>query len=347
VNDLKRIIKFSILLIIFGCSGSDDGNQNDATLDYIDLYVSDTQVFIGNSLVFSVFTSTGNNVTTSTDFYVNSVKIPSNTHIFNDVGVYDVYASYNGMNSETIQVSVFPTPLEFKRNVLVEDFTGTWCGWCPRVSYAIKLLKDQEADVSFVAVHNGDQMTISGEAALRQFFGVNSFPTAIINREATWSGNQPGNLAQVTGEIGKKAYSSVAIESSLDGRQLSVTVKLKMGFSYEQIRLGLFLLEDDLRYNQSNYTSYYSDITNGQTAIGFIHDDVLRHSFSNIFGDVISGENVGHDKIYSKEFQYTIPPNFKIENLKLVGFAADFEERYFINSRSSNIGENQNFQPVD
>ena len=43
----------------------------------------------------------------------------------------------------------------------------------------------------------------------------------------------------------------------------------------------------------------------------------------------------------------TIPPNFKIENLKLVGFAADFEDRYFINSRPSNIGENQDFQPAD
>ena len=344
---LKNVIKLSIILIIIGCSGSDDGSQNDATLDYIDLYVSDSQVFVGNSLVFSVFTSSGENVTTSTDFYVNSIKIPSNTYIFNDVGDYSVYASYNGMDSEIIQISVFPTPLEFKKNVLVEDFTGTWCGWCPRVSYAIKLLKDQEADVSFVAIHNGDQMAINGEASIRQFFGINSFPTALINRQSTWSGSQPGNLGQVTAEIGKKSYSSVAIESSLDGRELSVTIKLKMGFSYDRIRLGLFLLEDGLVYNQSNYTSYYADITNGQTAIRFIHDDVLRHSFGSVFGDVLSGENVGHDKIYSKEFQYTIPPNFKIENLKLVGFAADFEDRYFINSRPSNIGENQDFQPAD
>ena len=355
----KLLSKFSLLLcvlLLISCSGGGDDDSVDSPSDYIDLYLSDTELFIGQSVVLSAFSSSGQIITSTTEFYINSNKIPSNTYNFTQTGSYDVSAKYNGLTSETKTVSVYPTPIEFKKNVWVEDFTGAWCRWCPRVSWAIDLLKAQDADVIFLGVHYGDQMDLgSVERTLRQFFGISSWPSAIIGRQERWS-NNVNNLSQVTNEIGKKAYSSVAMESSIDGRTVSVKVKLHMGYAYENIRLGLYLLEDGLVYNQINSTPYYPEITrqgvwsDGSTdviAFGFIHNDVLRHTFSNIFGDVVSGNNVGHDKVYTKEFQYSIPPNMKLENLKLVAFAADYEDRYIINSRESKIGETQDFEPID
>ena len=49
-------------------------------------------------------------------------------------------------------------PIEYKQYVLVEDYTGTWCGYCTRVSFAIEELKKQTNDAVVIAIHQGDPM---------------------------------------------------------------------------------------------------------------------------------------------------------------------------------------------
>ena len=71
------------LLLIFSCSGS--GDDESQTNEYIDLFISSTTGFVGETIIFSVFDGEGNNVSTSADFYVNEVKIASNTHTFNNI----------------------------------------------------------------------------------------------------------------------------------------------------------------------------------------------------------------------------------------------------------------------
>ena len=48
-----------------------------------------------------------------------------------------------------------------KHRPLVEEYTGTWCGWCPRGLVAMELMREKYPD-DFVGVayHNGDPMTI-------------------------------------------------------------------------------------------------------------------------------------------------------------------------------------------
>src|SRR6516225_3148810 len=45
------------------------------------------------------------------------------------------------------------------RHVLVEEFTGSWCGWCPRGAYAMQVLdKKYPGKVFCIAYHNSDPM---------------------------------------------------------------------------------------------------------------------------------------------------------------------------------------------
>ena len=94
---------------------------------------------------------------------------------------------------------------------MVEDYTGTWCGWCPRVSYAIELLEKETNDAVIVAAHQGDPMQFSQISALMSAFNVNSFPTAIINREQKWTSPQPNNVAQVTAKLAQTAYIGLSL----------------------------------------------------------------------------------------------------------------------------------------
>ena len=77
-NFLQRS-SFLFLLLILSCSGSDENSGEDQANQYVDLFVSGTEGFIGETIIFSVFYQDGNNVSTTSDFYVNETKIPSNT----------------------------------------------------------------------------------------------------------------------------------------------------------------------------------------------------------------------------------------------------------------------------
>lgn len=64
-----------------------------------------------------------------------------------------------------------------KKKVLVEEFTGTWCGWCPRGIVGLDMLNAKYGDdVVTVAIHGDDPMEIS--------YGVTapSYPYALVGR---------------------------------------------------------------------------------------------------------------------------------------------------------------------
>ena len=342
---MKKIMNRASLLfilLILSCSGS--GDDEGQTNEYIDLFISSTTGFVGETIIFSVFDGEGNNVSTSADFYVNEVKINSNTHTFNNTGTYSVYAQFGQLTSETKTVEIMATPITFKQNVVVEDFTGTWCGWCPRVSEAVRLLKQETSDAIVIAIHNGDAMQFSQEGTIRAAFNVTGFPTALINRQERWASPQPSNVSQVTGKMNGKSYASVAMESSVSGDNLNLKVKVRMGYGYKTMKLAVYMLEDGLVYDQRNFTSYYG----GADPIrDFVHDDVLRRSLTNVFGDDLPSDQVGHDKIYTRDFVYAIPPNYDKSKVKLVAFVTTGSERTIVNVRQSKLGETQDFQPLD
>ena len=61
---LQRI-SFLFLLLILSCSGSDENGGEDQTNQYIDLFVSGTEGFIGETIIFTVFDQYVNNVSES------------------------------------------------------------------------------------------------------------------------------------------------------------------------------------------------------------------------------------------------------------------------------------------
>jgi hypothetical protein len=70
------------------------------------------------------------------------------------------------------------------KKVLLEEFTGSWCGWCPRGIYAIQQLEAKYPN-SFIPVsfHNSDPMQIStGQDTLEST--VTGYPDGWIDRLA-------------------------------------------------------------------------------------------------------------------------------------------------------------------
>ena len=68
------------------------------------------------------------------------------------------------------------------RTVVFEEFTGTWCGWCPRGAVAMNKLEESCGDDYVgIAVHSGDPMYTADYYDLLAAFNP-IYPTATVNR---------------------------------------------------------------------------------------------------------------------------------------------------------------------
>ena len=88
----------------------------------------------------------------------------------------------NGQLNEAAEKSASGKLVTVKRKPkftpLVEEATGTWCGWCPRGAIGLKLLnRTFRNDVVTVAVHRDDPMELPGYD-----LNATSFPSCQINR---------------------------------------------------------------------------------------------------------------------------------------------------------------------
>ncbi len=341
MEKISKILFFFLTYIVISCSSSEDNSPSEITesntVNSLELYMSSDEVTIGTTVLFTAFDNNGKNRTTDVKFYVDDNEIQGSSHVFNDPGEFNIYAKYQNIKSQTQQLIVNLPPIEYKKYVLVEDYTGTWCGYCTRVSYAIEELKKQTNDAVIIAIHQGDPMQFGQVSTLMNSFGVTGFPTAFIDRSSRWSSPEPAYISQVLSKLNKKASAALAMESSIDGQELTIKVKLQIGYNYKSLKLGLYILEDELIYDQKNWTSYYQ----GDPIKNFEHNDVLRASLTGLLGNQIPSENLGHDKLYEREFKYTVPSQYDKYNLKMVAFVNEGTNKEAINVRVSKIGESQ------
>ena len=91
----------------------------------------------------------------------------------------------NGQPNEltaTANGAIFVVAESAKMKPLIEEYTGTWCGWCTRGWVALEMLsEDFKDDAVIYAVHNGDPMEI--DAFMNVVYAhANGFPSMSINR---------------------------------------------------------------------------------------------------------------------------------------------------------------------
>ncbi|MBA5793669.1 Omp28-related outer membrane protein [Flavobacterium sp. xlx-214] len=220
---------------------------------------------------------------------------------------------------------------KFKHRVAAEDFTGAWCVYCPRVSYAIDESEKVNGD-KFVAsgLHIGDlsassqyhdPYNYSPVTALEKALKVTGYPTAYINRDKKWKGpennniNYPLELYKTTSSVGIK------VESTLGASSGTAKVSLKFGEDIkQQLKYVVYVQEDGLVYRQANGTSLYgNDTGKGRWEMNFVHNNVVRA------GTEIMGTDIAKDKVTNSEinldnlsFNYTSVDASKLEITVLV-----------------------------
>lgn len=233
----------------------------------------------------------------------------------------------------------------FKKRVLVEDFTGTWCGNCTRVAYGVEQLLEQSDKVVAVAVHNGDDpYNYEGIEPLRAQIYPESedfpLPTARLNRTIFWKFPVDINIQQAKNLTSNNCGLGLALKSSLENGKLNVDVNIKFAQDYSNLKLVVYVMENGLIYDQVNYSTYYN---NQNPVKDFEHNHVLRSVLSNILGDNIT-ENTNAGSLINKRFSVIIPSNIaNPQKISVAAFVLDSENKS-INARDAKINEDQDFE---
>ena len=235
-------------------------------------------------------------------------------------------------------------PGYFKKRALIEDYTGTWCGNCTRVAYAIDLVKEQTDKVVSVAIHYGNDpynFCPVAIAPLKNLISPNAplaLPVSRLNRLNVWTFPETSNAQEAIDLTGNNTTLGIAMNSTVDNSSIDLDVNVKFLDNYSDLKLVVYLLENHLMYFQRNYLEYYGGI---DPIPVFEHNHVLRSAMTHILGDEITGTTNG--STITKNFSIPVPSNVNANNISFVAFVVGADNKV-INVRESHANENQTFE---
>lgn len=149
-----------------------------------------------------------------------------------------------------------------ERRTVVEEFTGTWCGWCPKGITGLEKVKQQFQDKAItIAVHGDDPMSI--DYGFDTGYG---YPSAYVDRSVAvdpYFGLDDRGICGVVGDQNAiLAEASIGLDQPILNKAGSVTFKTSVCFNYTNksanYGLGYVLVADGLegtgsRWRQANY----------------------------------------------------------------------------------------------
>lgn len=190
-----------------------------------------------------------------------------------------------------------------KHRTLMEEYTGTWCGWCIRGFVGLEKLAELYPD-DFVCAsfHNGDPMEIMSSDDFPS--PVQGFPTAYMDRMAEidpfWGfnyGDKPMGIADDMAERAKEfGQASIDMETAFDADNDLVTVNTTVTFPYDeteadepQFAIEYLLLADGLTGEGSEWTqsNYYAGNTDEACDELQPFIDAPDHIEGLVFNDVV------------------------------------------------------------
>lgn len=214
--------------------------------------------------------------------------------------------------SAAAQTFVSTTPQ--KRNALIEEYTGVNCSYCPLGHKTVDEMSAMYPGRVFaINIHQGSfasMYTTQWGNALAQQAGINSYPSATLNRHA-FSGSSikinPGdNYLYVPQVLEMDAPVNVAAVVDIDPATRLMTVRVEAYYTTnstaEYNLLNVALLQSNVYGSQAGGSSYYPEnMVNGR----YHHKHMLRDLLTGQWGDTIRQTTAG--SFFTKEYAYVVP----------------------------------------
>lgn len=163
----------------------------------------------------------------------------------------------NPANNE-VETVVKVSGISFAKRMVVEEGTGTWCGYCPMGIVGFRVMEEKYPDRFIgIAVHYIDDMEIDSYSKVQEYF--TGYPRCIINRNPSMIVvPTASNLESLYGKVtSEKAIAAVAVEASLDNNSNKINAKTSVQFASgdpnAEFRIAFVVVEDSITgYSQAN-----------------------------------------------------------------------------------------------
>jgi hypothetical protein len=234
------------------------------------------------------------------------------------------------------------------KRVLLEQYTGAWCGWCVDGSVVVEELLELYPDQMIgVKIHQGDGMEVKNTVgtkttSIMDTLGsfISGYPNGTIDRvmfkgQAKVGVDRGSWKSFVEQQMAKPADVDVQIKNvSFDKATRKITADLEATFvktASGDIRVNLMVIEDNVTgsgaaYDQSNFLSnrpgYEGNPYFNKPAkiTGYEHKSVVRSFLGGVWGmKGIIPAIAATATPYKTTFTYTLPEGYNENNITLVG----------------------------
>lgn len=225
------------------------------------------------------------------------------------------------------------------KNVVLEEYTGVNCGYCPDGhKRAAQLAAAHPGRVFLINVHAGsyanNTYTTQFGNALANQTGLDGYPSGTVNRHVFSGTNTALDRGQWASKaniiLGQTSPVNIAARGTLDWttRQLNITVQLYYtSASTATNKLNIAITQNNVIGNQSGSSLNPDQIVGSQ----YRHMHMLRHLITGQWGEDIT-TSVG--QVIERTYTYTIPeslgsPNAiqaKLEDLQFIAFVAEGQQ---------------------
>lgn len=244
-------------------------------------------------------------------------------------------------------------------NVVLEEFTGAWCGWCPDGAVIMEdLIAANPNKVIGISIHDGDAMEYA--EGIRTGFGVSAYPNGMVDRKVfPGEADEPHSRGQWTANVNAQLTRYTPVEVGVTHtydaatRTIVATVTAHfVDYAAGDMRFVLAITEDNVTgtgtgYNQVNYlntTAGHPYEGAGDPIIGFSHGHVLRANEPGVYGNAgIIPSPAAPGSYYSETFTYVIPASYDENEISVIGFVSYSNpvigEREILNADQAHLSE--------
>lgn len=254
---------------------------------------------------------------------------------------------YAGNNTAEAKLNV--TDRTFVRRMVVEEGTGTWCGYCPQGTVALKEMYEKYPDTFIgIAVHCRDEMSESTYDPLRANY-FTSYPTCIINRDPSTINLPSINVLELAYKNLNSGLAIAGVEAKgvLDKNNSNIvkaeaTVEFMDDHKNADYRVAFVILEDGITgYIQKNNYSGSSTPMGGwenlpiYASVDFDHVARGIYDYEGIKGSLPSELSSTEKYTFSKDID--LPTVQKKTNLHLVALLIDANTGLIMNAAKAKI----------
>ena len=229
------------------------------------------------------------------------------------------------------------------KKVILEEYTGIYCGYCPDGHSRAQALKNQYPDdVFLINIHTGgyaipnpaindpDFRTPFGQAIASQS-NLTGYPAGSVNRQYFPSLASNGGTAMSRGDwstaasqvLTQSAYVNVGVEATINVQNNELTVHVE----------GYYTGDSPQNTNYLNVVLTQNNTLGPQTGGGmgsdYNHNHRLVHMLTGQWGEVISTTSAG--SFIDQTFTYTIPSDYNgidvvLPDLNVIAFITETQQ---------------------